>query len=63
MGTHRVYSVDDSVEGRQFEPLIKDFDHAVFADFVLCPTDSYKRGVMQGATIKSFEHVRVVEQK
>lgn len=63
VGTHHMYWVDESPEGERFEPLIKDFDHVVYADFVLCPTTRYKEGSMQGATIKSFGHVRVAERK
>jgi len=54
-----MYWVDESAAGERFEPFIKDFDHVVFADFVLCPTTGYKEGSMQGAKIKEFAHVRV----
>jgi hypothetical protein len=63
VGTHHVYGIEDSVVGERFEPLIKDFDHFVYADFVLCPTTPFKVGSMQGATIESFRHVRVTTRE
>jgi len=54
-----MYWVEESVAGEKFEPLIKDFDHVVFADFVLCPTTRYQEGSMQGAKIEKFAHARV----
>jgi hypothetical protein len=57
------YSIEDSVAGERFEPLIKDFDYFVYADFVLCPTTPFKVGSMQGATIESFRNVRITTRE
>ncbi len=35
-------------------------DNAVFADFVVCPTEPFRKGAAQEATIKSIRHPHVV---
>jgi hypothetical protein len=59
VGTHHIYWIEDSGAGKRFEPFIKDFDHFVYADFVLCPTSPFAEGSMQGAKIQSFRNVRI----
>jgi len=54
-----MYWVEDSPAADKRSGLVKDFDHVVFADFMLCPTIPYVSGSMQGTTIQDFHHVRV----
>jgi hypothetical protein len=35
-------------------------DHAVYGDFVVCPTQPYHHGAVQPAVIRSMSHLRVV---
>ena len=35
-------------------------DHAVFADFVVCPTEPFRDGAVQQAIIKTIRHAHVV---
>jgi hypothetical protein len=60
---HRFFIVD----GRSQELVCKYFDcespdrqPALFADFTLCPTEPFKKGAAQPATVKSVAHPRVV---
>jgi hypothetical protein len=69
IGTHHEYAPDESSDERVIKWLeagVKGTDKAkyaspasevcLFADFVICPTEPFKKGSVQGARVKSASH-------
>jgi hypothetical protein len=52
VGTHHMYWIEDGPPN--IEKLLADWDHVLYADFLLCPTTPYKDGYAQGARIKEL---------
>ncbi len=73
VGTHHMYTPDESSDSRVMDWLeagVKDSDKTkyacpvgtvdLFADFLICPTEPFKKGSVQKANVKSATHRRYV---
>lgn len=56
--TTHIYFINDD----RSAPMLTDFDHDLFADFTLCPTEPFVEGSGQGAEIKKIEHAKMVSR-
>jgi hypothetical protein len=64
IGTHHIFFPADQQSAdlicRYFDCKTPDRQPALFADFTVCPTKSYRRGAAQPVIVKKVQHPRVV---